>query len=275
MDEPRLSVCLSFDFDAMSVWIASTNNPATISRGEFGAVAVPRILELLARHGMAATFFIPGHTALAYPDEVRAIRDAGHEIAHHGWVHEDPQQLDAERERDVFRRGLDALQEVAGVRPVGYRSPGASFSADTIDILIENEIVYDSSCSGTDFEPYHLRRGDRWSKTEPYQFGTPSGIVELPFSWILDDFPHFEFEPGWSTEQSPPSVVREIWQGEFDYAYAASPGGVFVLTMHPQVIGRGHRITMLDALVEYMAGQDGVVFETMAEPARRWLRANG
>jgi peptidoglycan-N-acetylglucosamine deacetylase len=274
VSDPRLSVCLSFDFDAMSVWIAATDNPATISRGEFGAVAVPRILALLARHEALATFFIPGHTALAYPDLVRQIRDAGHEIGHHGWVHENPAELDLAGEREVFERGLEALDQVAGVRPVGYRSPAVDFSANTIDVLVEYGVAYDSSCSGSDFTPYYLRQGDSWSKTEPYVFGEPCGVVEMPFSWVLDDFPHFEFEVGWSTEQSAPSTVREIWQGEFDYARANCPGGAFILTMHPQVIGRGHRLTMLEALIEHMAAQEGVVFETLGACAERWRVAN-
>src|SRR5690348_1629019 len=118
-----LSVCLSFDFDAMSVWIPHPENPATISRGEFGPVAIPRILALLERRGARATFFIPGHTALAYPWLVRGIKDAGHEIGHHGWVHENPATLSLHEEREVFQRGLDALARVAGVVPRGYRSP--------------------------------------------------------------------------------------------------------------------------------------------------------
>jgi len=269
----ELSVCLSFDFDALSVWVAQTDNPATISRGEFGAVAVPRILALLERRGARATFFIPGHTALAYPFLVREIRDAGHEIGHHGWVHENPAKLSVAQEREVFARGLDALARVAGVVPVGYRSPAANFSASTIELLVEHGVMYDTSCSGSDFTPYYLRQGDSWSKDGPYAFGTAVDLVELPFSWGLDDFTHFEFEVGWSTEQSPPSTVQEIWQGEFEYAHANVPGGFMGICMHPQVIGRGHRLAMLDRLTGVMA-ERGVVFESYGDYARRWRAAN-
>jgi peptidoglycan-N-acetylglucosamine deacetylase len=275
MATPKLTVCLTFDFDAVSLWIASgSNNPATISRGEFGPFAIRRILELLRDHDVKATFFVPGHTALAFPDQVQAIQAEGHEIGHHGWVHENPANLDREGEVAVFERALEALDEVVGVRPVGYRSPAADFSVNTIGVLREHGIAYDSSCSGTDFTPYYLRVGDQWSLTEPYVFGDPVDVVELPFSWGLDDFPHFEFEVGWSTDQNPPSVVREIWQAEFDYALAHAPGGIFDIAMHPQVIGRGSRLMMLSDLVEYMKSQDGVEFATMADYAKRWRSAN-
>jgi peptidoglycan/xylan/chitin deacetylase (PgdA/CDA1 family) len=276
MSSPRLSVCLSFDFDAMSVWIGSlqSNNPAQISRGEFGAFAIPRILDLLRRREARATFFVPGHTALAYPDLVKRIAAEGHEIGHHGWVHENPANLERDAEREVMERGFDALDRVAGVRPIGYRSPGADFSPNTIDILLESGIRYDTSCSATDFTPYYLRKGDRWSTTEPYVFGETSDLVEIPFSWGLDDFPHFEFTPGWSSEQSPASAVREIWQAEFDWAYANVPGGVYDLCMHPQVIGRAHRLVMLESLIEHMQARDGVAFEPLGEYAERWRREN-
>lgn len=268
-----ISVCLSFDFDAMSGWIADTDNPATISRGEFGAVAIERILALLDRRGARTTFFVPGHTALAYPFLVREIRDAGHEIGHHGWVHENPGQLTAGQEDDVFRRGLDALARAAEVVPVGYRSPAANFSAHTLQVLADNGMLYDTSCSGSDFHPYYLRLGDRWSKTGPYRFGTAIDLVEMPFSWSLDDFPHFEFEVGWSTEQSAPSTVQEIWQAEFDYGAANAPGGFFGLCMHPQVIGRGHRLTMLDRLLGTMEAA-GATFEPLGDYARRWRESH-
>src|SRR4051812_9096304 len=121
----NVRVALTFDYDAMSNWIGlgGGTSPGMISRGEFGPIALERILPLLDRHGIQSTFFIPGHTALAYPESVKAIHAAGHEIGHHGWVHENPASLTPDRERQVLQLGLDALHSVAGVRPVGYRSP--------------------------------------------------------------------------------------------------------------------------------------------------------
>jgi peptidoglycan-N-acetylglucosamine deacetylase len=267
----RLTVCLSFDFDAMSGWIGESTNAADISKGEFAAVAVPRILGLLERHGIKATFFVPGHTALAYPAHVNDIQTRGHEIGHHGWVHELPAQFDADRQREIFAKGLEALRKVTGSSPIGYRSPAVSYdTTSSLDVLLDNGIVYDSGFSASDFQPYYLRRGDTWSEDGAYTFGTTVDLVELPFAWHLDDFPHFEFLGGYSTTMNPPSVVREVWQAEFDYAYDHEPGGVVVICMHPEVIGRGSRITMLDSLIAYMASRPGVKFARMGDYASAW-----
>lgn len=275
MESPHLSCCLTFDFDAMSVWIGSfgSNSPSTISRGEFGAVAVPRILEILSKNEIRSTFCIPGHTAFAYPELVRAIHGGGHEIAHHGWVHENPASLDRDAERTVLLRGLEALERTAGVRPVGYRSPAWDLSPDSVGLLLDEGFLYDSSCMGNDFSPYYLRQGDAWSTTEPFVFGEPCDLVEVPVTWGLDDFPVFEFVPG-GPGLSSPSAVEEIWRGDFDYAYANCPGGVYTLTMHPQVIGRGHRLLMLERLIDYFKSHPGVVFESMGAYVQRWKSAH-
>jgi peptidoglycan/xylan/chitin deacetylase (PgdA/CDA1 family) len=272
MTAPRLSVCLTFDFDALSPWAheMANGNMAAMSRGEFGAVAVPRILALLERHEVPATFFIPGHTALAYPQVVREIRDAGHEIGHHGFVHEPLSELAPEREREILRRGLDALDTVAGVRPLGYRAPNVDVSGNTVDILLEHGFRYDASFSGSDFEPYYLRHGDRFPADGPYEFGETVDLVGIPFSWGLSDFQYFEFVPGIAVRQDTPSAVYEIWHGELAWAHAHVPGGVYDLTMHPQAIGRGHRLVMVERLIEAAKALDGTVFERLGDYAARW-----
>jgi peptidoglycan-N-acetylglucosamine deacetylase len=272
MTTPRLSVCLTFDFDALSPWALGMagRNVAALSRGEFGAVAVPRILALLERHEIPATFFVPGHTALAYPDLVRSIRDAGHELGHHGWVHEPLSELDPAREREVLERGLEALDRVAGVRPAGYRAPNVDVSVSTVEILLEHGFVYDASFSGSDFEPYYLRRGDRFPPDGEYVFGESTELVGIPFAWHLSDFQFFEFVPGVTVRQDPPSAVFEIWAGELEWAHANVPGGVYDLTMHPQAIGRGYRLAMVERLVEVAKGLDGARFERLGDYAARW-----
>jgi peptidoglycan/xylan/chitin deacetylase (PgdA/CDA1 family) len=272
----RLSCCISFDFDALSLWIGTfqSRNPSTLSRGEFGAVVIPRILRILEAHDARVTFFIPGHTVYAYPDTVREIQAAGHEIAHHGWVHESPAGLDRDAEREIMLRGLEALNSVLNVEPQGYRSPAAELTENTVELLLENGFSYDSSCMANDFYPYYLRTGDVIAPDAAYVFGPTTDLIEAPFSWALSDFSRFEFVWGQNPGFSNPSMVREIWQGEFDYAYRDFDGGAYILTLHPQVIGRGHRMLMLETLLEHIASHADVVFESIGEYVERWRMAN-
>lgn len=273
MSAHRLSVCLTFDFDAMSPWAyeLANGNVAALSRGEFGAaVALPRILDLLDRHRVPASFFVPGHTALAYPDAVRAIRDAGHELGHHGFVHEPLSQLPREQEREILLRGLDALDRVAGIRPAGYRAPNVDVSVNTVELLLEQGFAYDASFSGSDFIPYYLRTGDRFPPDGPFEPGETVDLVGIPFAWHLSDFQYFEFVPPFAPRQDPPSAVYETWHAELAWAHANVPGGVYDLTMHPQAIGRGSRLAMLERLIEAAKALEGAVFEPVGDYAARW-----
>ena len=274
-NDETLSCCITFDFDAMSSWIGTvkSRNPSMISRGEFGAVAMPRILELLERYQVTSSFAVPGHTAYAYPRLLKKIHEQGHELVHHGWVHENPADFDEAGERNLLDQGLEALQKTCGVTPTGYRSPAWDFSERTVDLLIEYGFVYDSSCMGHDFYPYYLRSGDSWSTDSAYQFGSVTEMVELPVSWGLDDFPVSEFVLGMNEGLRPPSAVEETWRDDFDYAHANCPGGLFTLTLHPQTIGRGNRMLMLERLLRHFADK-GVRFETMGQYAERWKKDN-
>jgi peptidoglycan-N-acetylglucosamine deacetylase len=278
----RATVCLTFDFDAISLWIGpfGATSPSMISRGEFGAVGARRILTLLDREGIPGTFFITGHTADTYPDIVRDIAAAGHEIGHHGYLHENPIALETrEREREVLLRGFDSLDRAAGVRPVGYRSPSWDTSPFTIDLLMEHGFRYDSSLMGDDFTPYWCRTGDVIDPDGPYRFGPTVDLVEMPVSWLLDDFPHFEYlvlRPGGLRNPglSAGSKVEEIWGDEFAFMHREIAGGVFTLTMHPQVIGRGHRLLMLERLIATLRGYDGVQFTTLGAAADAFRTAS-
>ncbi len=196
---------------------------------------------------------------------------AGHEIGHHGYLHENPVGLPSrEAEARVLERGLEALDKTVGVRPVGYRSPAWDNSPHTIELLLEYGFRYESSLMGHDFVPYWARVGDQIQEDGPYLFGREVDLVEMPVSWILDDFPHFEYvrlanrvSPGLSAG----SKVEEIWREEFDFMLRDVPGGVFTLTMHPQVIGRGHRMLMLERLIAHMRAQPSVRFTTLGEAA--------
>ena len=254
------SVLLTFDFDAESAKEARGRiSPTPISQGQYGArVGLPRILKLLARYDIRATFFVPGITAERYPDLVRQIRDGGHEIGHHGYTHVSPVKLTLEEEREQLERGLAVLERVVGKRPFGYRSPAWDLSQHSIELFKSYGFVYESSLMGDDFQLYRVGQED----------GSP-GIVEVPISWLLDDFVHFavvDNGSGFST----PSQVYEIWATEFEGAYEEQ--GIYCLTMHPQVIGRYHRIRMLEKLIQFMRGHARVEFVTCGEAVAAWSK---
>ena len=268
----NVSVCLSFDFDAISVWLGSLNatSPSAISRGEFGAVATERLLEMLARWEIKSTWFIPGHTIDTYPGLVRRVADAGHEIGHHNYCHENPISLSLDDEKRVLDRGTETIRRITGKPPEGFRSPAWDLSPHSLSLLLERGFLYDSSLMGNDYTPYYCRVGDVPAKDGPYVFGREVEMVELPVTWGLDDFPAFEWLYGVNQGLSSPSQVYERWAGDFDYLCDFVGEGVYCLTMHPQVIGRGHRMLMLNRLVEHMKERSGVRFSTMADAAREW-----
>ena len=268
---PRSTVCLTFDFDAMSVWFGYEHvTPAMLQRGEYGArVGVPRLLQMLERERLPATFFVPGHTLESFPEPSEQILEAGHEVAHHSYAHVDPSGQTADDERADFERALGVFEKL-GVTPVGYRSPSADLSASTLKILEEHGFAYDSSLMADDYRLYQPRIGDRVSREQPLQRGREADLIEIPMCFELDDWPHFQFnfDPS-RVGLSAPSKVLEIWQGELDYMHEHVDGGVLVVAMHPQVIGRGHRVAMLERFVEHARALGDVTFAEMREVAAR------
>lgn len=265
----RLSqVCLSFDFDAISVWLArGMSSPTPVSRGEFGAVAVDRILELLDRLGLPSTWFIPGHTIESYPEQCKRIHDAGHEIGNHGWTHVAPNLLSREEELEGLLRASTAIEKLTGRRPRGYRSPSWDLSPNTLRLLLDHGFEYDSSMMGHDYLPYAVRQGDEFPLNEPARFGAPTRLIEMPVSWTLDDYPHFEFVragqsiiPGLMNANS----VMENWVEDFLYLKENFDWGVITYTFHPFVIGRGHRMRMLERLLRRLI-DEGATFRRMEE----------
>lgn len=275
---PETSVALTFDFDGLSAWVHAEAPPGARSQGEFCAAAIPRILDLLAGYGADATFFVPGHTALTYPAAVSSIAEAGHEIGHHGWVHEPPSRLSPDEERRSLQRGIDALLDVAGCEPRGYRAPAWDPSEHTVELLEEFGLEYDSSLMGDDFTPYWCRVGDVAHRDAPFEFGRPSRVVELPVAWHMDDVPQFSFvlQPGGVLPGlHGPSAVRETWTREFDYVHDTVHAGLYLLTLHPQVIGRGYRMTVLHEVLDHIVGHDDVRFVTCLDYARAWRDGQG
>ncbi len=267
-------VCLTFDFDALSVWLSTfkQTTPTPLSRGEYGArVGIFRILELLRSREVPATFFVPAHTAASFPDTVRRIADEGHEIALHGFVHETPVGLTRSQEADLLQRSMERLQAILGqaANPAGYRSPAWDLGDSTIELLEANGFLYDSSLMADDFQPYRPRRNDQVD-SDGFVPGPESRLIEFPVAWELDDYPYFHFAARPLNQGLRSAAeVYGIWRDEFDYCHSEIGDGVFTLTTHPEIIGRGPRIRMLDQLIGHMQAKPGTRFSTLADEARR------
>lgn len=261
------TVCLTFDFDAMSVWFGYAHTtPSMLSRGEYGArVGVPRLLSLLRSYNISSTFFIPGHTIESFPAQVEAILADGHEIAHHSYSHTDPSEQTPDEERADMERALAVLQRI-GINPAGFRSPSADFSAVTLSLLEEYGFRYDSSLMADDYRPYRPRIGDRVSRHEPLIPGRDANLWEIPFCFEFDDWVHFQFNFNpYRNGTSAPSKVLEIWTKDFDYMHKNIDGGVLTVAMHPQVIGRGHRVDMLEQFIQHCLASDNVQFRRVVD----------
>ena len=275
MAQRRLTVALTFDHDAISSEVDRGDGPTLRSRGEFGPrVGAPRILDLLEREAIPSTWFVPGHTLVTFPDSVVAVVAAGHEIGCHGWAHEDLASLGPELERDVMERSVEAVTRLSGEAPRGFRAPYWSLSEGTLDLAASLGLRYDSSLMADDYRLYRVTSGDVHDARTGSRFGPPGRLVEVPVSWALDDWPHFEPGAKGVGPMSAPSKVEEIWTAELDYAWEREPGGVLTITMHPEAIGRGHRILMLERFIARARSLEGVVFERLDRIVEGWLAAN-
>ena len=251
----RVAVLLSFDVDNETVegLRDGTFSVGPLSQGEYGPrVALPRIVELMDREEIPATFFFPAWSLKLAPQQAEIIQASGrHEIGVHGWIHERNTQLDPATERRLLEQAVDAITEIAGTRPVGYRAPSWNLSSATLDIVRDMGMLYESSLMADD-RPYELLAN-----------GEPTGMVELPVEWILDDAPPFD---PLGASYSPPRDAMQVWIDEFDVAW--EEGTMPLLTMHPHISGHRSRIVALEGLIEHIKARGGAWFGTHAEAAR-------
>lgn len=253
----RCAVCFSFDFDAESLLHLyypddSRRRISLASSLRYGArVAVPRIVEIWKHFGIRQTMFVPGWCIETYPEAIELLLRDGHELAHHGWLHERPNQLSPDDEERVLRKGMEVIERVSGQKPAGYRCPSGAYSEHTLDLLIENGFRYDASLGGDDV-PYLVE-------------GKAGRLVELPSDHSLDDWPQYvnmkEFNMG-MTIQSPERAM-DVFRADFDAAW--SHGSLWAAIWHPFVSGRLARAEAMVGLIEHMQAKGGVWFATLAE----------
>ena len=254
---------LTFDVDGVSSWLRRdpnfSNYPSLLSMAEYGpSVATPRILDILDTHSIRASFYIPGYVAETHVDLVKEIFSRGHEVGHHGYIHEPPASMTPEEEEEVLEKGIAILSDITGRAPVGYRSPSWELSPVSLNLLATRGFTYDSSLMGDD-APYLL------STDIPDR-----DIVEVPIHWLLDDAPHFAYAPA-ANRLGPmrnPDEVYTSWAAEFEGLYRY--GSAFNLTMHPQYIGRPGRLLMLERLIAHIRSFPNVEFMRVVDVAEMW-----
>ena len=279
----EILVGFGIDVDAVAGWLGSyggEDSPDDISRGLFaGEVGSPRLLELFKRKGLTTTWFIPGHSVETFPEQMKAVAEAGHEIGIHGYSHENPIAMTPEQEEEVLDRSIDLITQLSGKRPTGYVAPWWEFSNVTNELLLKKGIKYDHSLMHNDFSPYYVRVGDKWTKIDyagkpsdwmkPLERGEETDLIEIPANWYLDDLPPMMF-----IKKAPnshgfvnPRDIEQMWKDQFDWVYREMDYAVFPITIHPDVSGRPQVLLMLERLIDYIQGHDGVSFVTMDEMA--------
>jgi peptidoglycan/xylan/chitin deacetylase (PgdA/CDA1 family) len=278
------------DVDAVAGWLGSyagEDSPDDISRGLFaGEVGSPRLLALFDRFKIKTTWFIPGHSIETFPEQMKAVANAGHEIGIHGYSHENPIAMTREQETAILDKCIELVAKLSGRRPTGYVAPWWEFSPVTNELLLERGIKYDHSLMHHDFQPYYVRVGDSWTKIDyakhpeawmkPLVRGRETNLIEIPASWHLDDLPPMMF-----IKKAPnshgfvsPRHLEEMWRDQFDWVYREHDCAVFPMTIHPDVSGRPQVLMMLERLYTYMIRHPGVRFCTLDEMADDFARRN-
>ncbi|PRY08948.1 polysaccharide deacetylase family protein [Kineococcus rhizosphaerae] len=285
-----IRVGVGVDIDAVAGWLGSyggEDSPADIQRGMFaGEIGVPRLLKLFKRLGIQTTWFAPGHSIETFPHRIEQIVEAGHELAGHGYSHENPISLSPQQEEDIIAKSVELVEKFSGQKPRGYISPWSEMSPATADLLLKNGFQYDRSQHFHDFQPFYARSGDSWTVIDtakpaadwmkPLIRGQEIDLVEITFNWYLDDLPPMMF-----IKKSPnshgfvnPRDIEQLWIDQFDWVYREYDYAIFPMCIHPDVSGRPQVLLMLERVLQHIQKHPGVTIEpfenTVADFRRRF-----
>ena len=274
----EIFVAYGIDVDAVAGWLGSyggQDSPCDITRGMFaGEVGSLRLLRLFEKWGIKTTWFIPGHSIETFPDQMKMVADAGHEIGMHGYSHENPVATTPEQEEAIFDKCIEVITKLAGKPPRGYVAPWWELGPNTAELLLRKGLKYDHSMMNNDFHPFYVRVGDSWTKIDyskhpstwmkPLVRGKETDLIDIPASWYLDDLPPMMFMKAAPNSHGfvNPRHLEEIWRDQFDWVYREYDYAVFTLTIHPDVSGKAQVLLMLERLHEHMKGHKGVTFTT-------------
>ena len=276
------------DVDAVGGWLGSyggEDSPCDISRGMFaGEVGSPRLLQLFDRFGIKTTWFVPGHSIETFPEQMKAVAKAGHEIGIHGYSHENPIAMTPAQEEIVLDKCIELITKLQGRPPVGYVAPWWEFSPVTNELLLKKGIKYDHSLMHHDFLPHYVRVGDSWTKIDypkrpqdwmkPLKRGQETDLIEIPASWYLDDLPPMMFIKAAPNSHGfvNPHDIEQMWRDQFDWVYREHDYAVFTMTIHPDVSGKAQVLMMHERLFAYISRHPGVRFCTFEEIARDFAK---
>ncbi|KAF8815442.1 carbohydrate esterase family 4 protein [Phlegmacium glaucopus] len=291
MPSKRVLIGFGVDVDAVAGWLGSyggEDSPLDISRGMYaGEVGVPRLLKLFKKYGIKTTWFIPGHSLETFPEEMKAVRDAGHELGLHGYSHENPVSMTVRQQRDILDHTYQLLTEFNhGISPKGSVAPWWETSKEGTELLLEKGIEYDHSSMAHDCQAYYMRDADSWHKIDytaqagtwmkPLRKGNETGLVCIPANWYLDDLPPMMFiksspnSHGWVNARD----VEQLWKDTFTYCYREEEEFIFPITIHPDVSGRPHVLLMLERFIEWVNTHQNVHWVPMIEMARDFRSKN-
>ncbi|EAI6464900.1 polysaccharide deacetylase [Campylobacter coli] len=279
----EILVAYGVDIDAVAGWLGSyggEDSPDDISRGLFaGEVGIPRLLKLFKKYNIPATWFAPGHSIETFPEQMKMIVDAGHEIGTHGYSHENPIAMSAKQEEDVLLKSIELIEKISGKKPSGYVAPWWEFSNITNELLLKHGIKYDHSLMHNDFTPYYVRVGDKWTKIDyskdakewmkPLVRGQETDLIEIPANWYLDDLPPMMF-----IKKSPnsfgfvsPRNIGQMWIDQFDWVYREMDYAIFPMTIHPDVSARPQVLLMHERIIEHINKHEGVKWVNLNDMA--------